>query len=185
MRVINEDEADFVADGFYGRYYIWEEVGVKTIGDPYKTAWDLKKSFEWKEAKRELRILEDLKYSGITPKPYGLALFRDDYDWLKVAIMMEHIEWDTLHDIFPNLYDIDFDDLTLDERVPKFCGLNIFVYAQNKLREFGYIHNDLHEGNVLAKHKKYVITDVRVIDFTPELMEKVNDLDKVQKLREH
>ena len=116
----------------------------------------LKKSYAWKNAKKEFSILKKLASSGLSPLPFDLVVVQSpDSQYLYPAIIMEHIESKTLSDCF---YHWPSQIYKFNEEL--YDAHSLSDELDNYLKDLGIKHNDLHFGNILIAKK-----GIKIIDF--------------------
>ena len=144
-------------EGAFGTYYKISSVrGVKVLAcSGYGTIAEAKRSYSWREAKKEYKLLRKAYKTNYSPKPHGLAIVKDG-DKYRVGIVMQHISGKEYDDV----------DGPTHQKLNKRYQDGVSDFLSNKLRKVGIVHDDLHGSNIIIKKigsrlKPYVI------DFSP------------------
>lgn len=144
MIKVNHEE---IGGGSYASYFkLNEEVGVKVIDGGYHTEREVKFSQEWKDAKKEARLLTGAYASGVVPYCYGAKIIKRHRRWY-AAIVMQHLG--DVH-IF---------------QVKKLDKMSNYDKLHDALDKIGYSHCDLHGSNIMVYRGK-----LYAVDFSPDFI---------------
>lgn len=147
MITLTRDQQDHEYSAGAHGYYIKlsPSLGVKVIHSPiYRNKTKAYKSFAWREARLEARILDMAFETGIVPRCYGATIVRVKGGY-RLGVLMQHLG-----------------NKTLGESAHYYDESDISVAIHEKLEEIGIYHQDLHEDNIMVYRGKFY-----AIDFSP------------------
>lgn len=141
MQPISLTNKQASSGGCYGRYYkIDSKIGLKVLRGKGSGSIDkLLRSRQWREAKREAKLLELAQATGIVPKCYGVFIVEKDGRFF-AGIAMQHLGNTTLGESSISYWDIAED-------------------VNDKLDSVGIAHGDLHDENMMVYRNKIYVID--------------------------
>lgn len=162
MRTIDVRGRKQTAHGAYAGYFqltTWRGLKVYGMGmqEPMGYGWKgstTRKELNFSEARKDFKLLREIECS-ITPKVYEVVAVRTDAGWY-TGIVIQHCQGAELWDAIPNNY---------------IQGLMLKKVSRDFESLTGYLHEDLHGGNVIynKKTKKYKVIDITMYYTTPSL----------------
>jgi|GEM_PF-5556526 len=145
MIILTQEHEILSISGIHGAYIkLSPSVGIKIVHSPaYRSKAKAYRSRAYRRAKEESETLQYAYETGVVPRCYGVMLVKVKSGF-RVGVLMQHLGTLTLSN--SEFYD----------------NADVFDDINDKLKEIGIFHGDLHEDNVMVYRGKFY-----AIDFAP------------------